>query len=166
MTPPVAVNCQWISEVEMLRKTSSLRILLLAASLLAGCAARESTSQAPPAADGGSLSGHAKRGMEKPKVQNFLDEIGKFYVQYNTENGRSPANWNEFKAYIQKDAPKIVQTVEQGSCEIIWNAKLGSDVVIAYEKEPDIRGTQVVVFGDGHIESISPAKLQEALQRK
>ena len=147
-------------------KNCSLPILLLATSLLAGCAAREPTSPTPAAADGGSLSGHAKRGMEKPKVQNFLDEIGKFYVQYNTENGRSPANWNEFKAYIQKDAPKIVQTVEQGSCEIIWNAKLGSDVVIAYEKEPDIRGTQVVVFGDGHIESISPAKLQEALQRK
>jgi hypothetical protein len=147
-------------------KTCLLRILLLTASLLIGCAARDSTSPAPPAADGGSFSGHAKRGMEKPKVQNFLDEIAKFYHLYNAEHGRSPANWNEFKAYMQKDAPQIVQTVEQGTCEIIWNAKLGSDVVLAYEKEPDLRGTQVVVFGDGHIESMTPAKLQEALQRK
>ena len=148
-------------------KTSSMPMLLFATSLLAGCAARDSTSPSPPPpADGGSLSGHAKRGMEKPKVQNDLDEIAKFYQIYNTERGKSPANWNEFKAYIQKDAPKLVQTVEQGTCEIIWNAKLGSEVVLAYEKEPDLRGTQVVVFGDGHIESMAPAKLQEALQRK
>jgi hypothetical protein len=147
-------------------KICSLPILLLAAGLLVGCAARESTSPASPAADGGSLSGHAKRGMEKPRVQNDLDEIAKFYQLYNTEHGRSPANWNEFKAYMQKDAPKLVQTVDEGRCEIIWNAKLGSDVVLAYEKEPDLRGTQVVAFGDGHIESMTPAKLQDALQHK
>jgi hypothetical protein len=147
-------------------KKLSLPILVLSGSLIAGCAARESTSPAPRAADGGSLSGHAKRGMEKPKVQNDLDEIAKFYLIYNTEHGRSPANWTEFKAYIQKDAPKLVQAVEQGTCEIIWNAKLGSGVVLAYEKQPDLRGTQVVVFDDGHIESMAPATLQEALQRK
>ena len=141
--------------------------MLLVGNILLGCAAREATSPAPAASNGGdSIGGHIKRGMEKPKVQNVLDQLAKFYLSYNTENGRSPASWKDLKAYMQKEAPTIVRTIDEGGYEIVWNARLGSDVVLAYEKEPDLRGSQVVVFGDGHIESMTPAKLQAALERK
>jgi hypothetical protein len=141
-------------------------VMLLVANILLGCAAREATSPAPAASDGSDLGGHIKRGMEKPKVQNVLDQLAKFYQIYNTENGRSPASWKDLKAYMQKEAPTIVRTIDGGGYEIVWNARLGADVVLAYEKEPDLRGSQVVVFGDGHIESMTPAKLQAALEHK
>ena len=141
-------------------------ITALVCTLVPGCAVKESTPPAPSKSDGASLGGHIKRGMEKPKVQNVLQELGQFYLLYNTENGRSPASWAELKAYMQKDSAKLVQIIEEGRYEIIWGARPGSGVVVAYEKDPDLRGNQVAVMGDGHVESMSAAKLQAALQNK
>jgi hypothetical protein len=49
---------------------------------------------------------------------------------------------------------------------VIWNAELSSNKVLAYEKQPDVKGYQVVLFGDGHIETIKSEELQKALEAK
>jgi hypothetical protein len=147
------------------KRQSRLLAWAILTATLAGCEVKN-TSPATPAGGGQSLGGHIKRGMEKPKAQNVLDQLAKFYQLYNVEHGRSPASWAELKGYMSKDAGKLVQTIEEGRYEIIWNARLASNVVLAYEKEPDLRGNQVVALGDGHIESMTPDKLQAALQNK
>ncbi len=112
------------------------------------------------------LGGHVQRGKERQTNQNDLQQIALFYIQFDSENDRPPASLEEFKTYVYKDSPKLFQKIEDGSYVINFKVKPSSNTVVAYEKEPDLNGNHLVVWGDKATKLVSSSDLQKALQNK
>jgi hypothetical protein len=109
---------------------------------------------------------HFHRAKDIQALKGDMNQIAQFYIQYETENGRGPANWQEFKSYMGNDGARYTKEVESDKVAINYGVKPSSNTVIAYEKKADLNGLQVVVFGDKHVESLTPDKLKQALQNK
>jgi hypothetical protein len=113
------------------------------------------------------LGGHVQRGKELQVVRNDLGQLAKLYQTYYTEYGKCPVNWDDFKAYIQRDARTIVQAVDEGRIVVVWGlSSLSGNVVLAYEPNPDLRGNHVVVMGDASVSSMTTDQLRVALQQR
>jgi hypothetical protein len=133
-----------------------LALLLVGACCFPGCVK-------PPEDN---LGAAIKRGKEKPKAANDLQQMAYFYTMYSSEHGRPPASWPDFKAYIQRDASaSMMQAIEEGRYVVSWNARLGSSVVLAYERDVDLNGNQVVVMGDASVHTMKTQELQAALRK-
>jgi hypothetical protein len=104
-----------------------------------------------------------KRTIDKSGAMNELHQIALFYQQFNTEMGRSPAKLEEFTDYIKRDAPRATKNLQDGAYVLVLNARLGSNSVLAYEKEPDRNGIQYVALGDGSVQKMTPDQLKAAL---
>ncbi|HEV3262830.1 MAG TPA: hypothetical protein VG013_38705 [Gemmataceae bacterium] len=115
-----------------------------------------------------SLAAHVERGKEKQKAQNDLNQIAQYYQLYNTENGRVP-NAKQLKDYIKQDpnASKLSKALDEG--HLVLNdspPNLGARVVVAYEKEKDLRGNRVVVLADASVHTMDENEFQAALKGK
>jgi hypothetical protein len=104
-----------------------------------------------------------KRTIDKSGAMNELHQIALFYQQFNTEMGRSPAKLEEFTDYIKRDAQRATKNLQDGAYILVLNARLGSNSVLAYEKEPDRNGIQYVALGDGSVQKMTPDQLKAAL---
>jgi hypothetical protein len=137
---------------------------------LPGCVKEDDPPPPPPVGQRNEASLHGMVKQERTKIQNDFKNLGLFYLQYQVDFGRSPAKWEKFKSYIQSGGDRaptsLVKGIEEGRYVVIWNAELSSNKVLAYEKQPDVKGYQVVLFGDGHIETIKSEELQKALEAK
>jgi hypothetical protein len=145
-------------------------VMGIAASLsTVGCSKknREEEKPAPPPfqRNEGSLAGMVKQ--ERTKIQNDFTNLAYYYLTYESENGKPPSKWEEFKPYIVRDGPaSLVSGIEEGRYVVLWKTKPSSNKVLAYEKQPDVNGKQVVVYGDKHIVTISSEELKKALEEK
>jgi hypothetical protein len=126
-------------------------------------------SNPPKASGGGSSSGGGNaasmavmRGKQITNVKGLMLNIGKFYHQYNAENGKSPAKLEEFLTYIRRDYPAAAKALEDGDLVLSMNAPLSSNVVLAYEYKPYVDGTRVVLMGDGSVSTMSAQDFQAA----
>src|SRR5262249_34812026 len=79
----------------------------------------------------GNAGQNVRQGAERQKAKGILVNIGQFYQQYNTENGRWPANQEEFIAYIQRDAPHVVEALKNGYFVVVWGAQPDSNTILA-----------------------------------
>ena len=104
------------------------------------------------------------RGKEKRNVENELRNIGQLFAVYHTNLGGARPDMEAFKAQLQKDDPKSFQGLKEGRYILRPIRELSSNLVLAYEKEPDLRGMHVVVFGDASIKSLNDQDLQAALK--
>src|ERR1700687_826153 len=118
---------------------------LAACLLCSGCGKRlETAKEEKPAAppfqrNEASLAGMVKQ--ERSKIQNDFKNLGIYYLEYETTMGKPPAKWEEFKSYIGSSAPaSLISGIEEGRYIVIWKTKLASNKVLAYEKQPDVRG--------------------------
>jgi len=144
---------------------------LLACLLTSGCAKKSEPEQAeqkhaaPPfQRNEASLAGMVKQ--ERTKIQNDFENLKLYYVLYETQMGKPPISWKDFKSYIGHEAPaSLVSGIEDGRYLVVWKTKPSSKNVLAYEKQPDVNGKQVVLFGD-RIETISKEELKKALESK
>ncbi len=110
-------------------------------------------------------AGHIKRGKERLVNQNDLNQLALLCFQYYQD--QAPADLQQLKSMIQKDAPNIYRKIDQGQIVLLHHKKITSDMVIAYEKEPDLNGKQLAAMGDGKsVNSMTAAELQKALQVK
>jgi hypothetical protein len=135
--------------------------------LFSGCIRKKDPPPEPPKFQRNESSLYGMVKQERQKIQNDFKNLHLYYLQYQTDFGRSPAKWESLKSYIQKEAPpSLITGIEEGRYVVIWNAQLSSNKVLAYEKQPDVNDQQVVLFGDGHIETIKSAELQKALGGK
>src|SRR5262249_12775973 len=136
-----------------------------AALLLTGCPKPDpetSSSSGAPGQPG--VGAHVVRGKEKRSLENDIRQLAQLMVAYNTENGHPPKSWEEFKPYIQREAGRIVQEIEEQQIAVLWGAPLNSGTIIAYEVQADLRGSHVVARGDGSVVTMPTAQLQAALQ--
>lgn len=109
---------------------------------------------------------HVTRAKDIQALKSDMTQIAQYYIQYETENNRAPANWQEFKTYMGNEAAKFAKEVESDKVVINYGIKPSSNTILAYEKNPDLNGVQVVVFGDKHVGSLTPAQLKQGLQAK
>jgi len=63
-----------------------------------------------------------------------------------------------------KDDPKAYQGLQDGHYVLKPIRELSSSLVLAYEKDPDLRGNRVVVFGDGSVKTLNEQDFQAALK--
>jgi hypothetical protein len=143
--------------------------VLVASLFFSGCV-KEDEPPPPPKGQRNEASLHGMVKQEGLKIKNDFTNLKYYYHLYHSEFGRSPGKWEKFKSYIQTGGDRapasLVNGIEEGRYVVIWNAELSSNKVLAYEKQPDVKGYQVVLFGDGHIETIQSEELQKALGEK
>ena len=114
----------------------------------------------------GNVAGHVQRGKDLQKIRNDLRQLAMFYQTYTNDVGRPPADQEAFLQYIQRDARGIAQDIRDGKYVVIWGLQSpSSSTVLAYEKDVDLRGNQVVVMGDATVSSMTPQQLQAALPK-
>jgi hypothetical protein len=141
--------------------------LALMAALLVGCS-KGASPATPTAAPAGSAPGLSlKRTIQRSNVANDLQQLGLFYQTYNTDFGRSPAKLEDLKPSIERDMPKLYESIENGTYVVSWGVRnLASNLVLAYEKEPDNNGIHYVLMGDGSVQRMNDEQLQTALKTK
>ncbi len=113
-----------------------------------------------------SIGAHVARGKEKRSLENDIRQLATFMMTYYTENGKPPRSWEEFKPYIQRDAPHIVREIDSGQIRVLWGTPMNSNNIIAYEVEPDIRNSHVVARGDGSVVTLTSGDLEAALRNQ
>ena len=138
----------------------SLGVLALCLTLAGGCQKKGAEDSEP------SLAAHVERGKEKQKAQNDLQQIGTYYQLYMTENGRAPSA-KQLKDYVNRDpnARNLSKAINEG--RLVLNnppANPGARVVVAYEKEKDLRGNRVVVLSDTSVHTMAEEEFQAALK--
>jgi hypothetical protein len=109
--------------------------------------------------------GDIRRGGERMIDQNLLTEIGKYYIQFNLENNRSPSSVEELLATM-KDAPgKFRQALQDGWIVMVPKAPTTSNTVILYEKNVyEKNNNRLAAFGDGHVVLMQEPDFQAALK--
>jgi hypothetical protein len=137
--------------------------------LAAGCARSSSESKEPPPPpfqrNEQSLAGMVKQ--ERTKIQNDFTNLAIYYRLCSDDNGgRGPAKWEQLKAYIGNELPSLTKGIEDGRYVVIYKSPMGSMDLIAYEKQADVRGQHIALFGDGHIVTISTEDLALAKKEK
>ncbi len=77
---------------------------------------------------------------DRPARLNELRQIGMFYFQYTTDfNNRPPATVQAFTDYIKRDAPGIVQAINEKYYVLVPGVRANNGIV-AYEFNPDANG--------------------------
>ncbi len=61
--------------------------------------------------------------VERTKIANDLHQIGIFYKIFETDNGRAPANMQEFLDSIRNDSNKIAASIQNGTIIVYWNVR-------------------------------------------
>lgn len=158
--------------------------LTLFAVLTAGCQKNKAAVQAQKAAadgnaaaapeDGGArgageivgnIGANVQAGKQRQSAKGLMENIGLFYHQFNTENGRSPRSQKEFTDYIKKDAPHVVKAIEDATITVVWNAPLSTNTILAYEKEPyGANKARLVMRGDKSMEVMAEIEFQRLLR--
>jgi hypothetical protein len=106
-----------------------------------------------------------KRVIDRPAVQNDLRQLALFYKTCEADYGRVKSV-EEFKRYIKRDAPKLVQALEDKVYIVVPNVRGGAGTIVAYEKTPDAAKQHIVAMGDGTISQMSTQQLQAALKKQ
>jgi hypothetical protein len=151
-------------------KVIQAAVVVLATSLLgSGCAKKPppAAAQSPPPfqRDEQSLAGMVKQ--ERTKIENDFKNLAIYYRLCSNDNGgRGPAKWAELKAQIGNDLPSLTKGIEDGRYVVIYKSPMGSNDLIAYEKQADTRGKHVALFGDGHIVTIGKEELVQAKKER
>jgi hypothetical protein len=98
-------------------------------------------------------------------AKNDLVQIALFYHLFFADQARFPRTQNEFKAYIKKDAPKLVKALDDGVYVLVLTKGPTSTRVLAYEKKPNNKGIHAVVMGDKSASSMTSKELEKALKK-
>ncbi len=108
--------------------------------------------------------GTLKRGMDLRKIENDLDQLGKFHQLYWSEFGKAPGSLKAFEDYIRRDMPTLVQALDDEMYVYVPGCPSSQDRVLAYESQADLNGRRRVVFGDGHVVPLTRQELDAALK--
>jgi hypothetical protein len=113
---------------------------------------------------GGPAVGGVRGAGFKTDARAQLEQLALTYFQVGIERNQGPTV-QEFLPHIRTYG-KIAESVNEGYFVIVPNARLSSDVVIAYEAKADREGKRLVAFGDKHTEFMFENQFRAALQNK
>ena len=122
-----------------------------------------------PRADDPMAKNDIQRGTQKRLVENMMHQMGLAYTMYVGENNnRGPTTVDVFKNYIKKDYRNEHLALESGTIVFIPNVNPGSgSKLIAYEKDKYEKwNNRVVLFSDGHVETLEEEAFRAALKGK
>jgi hypothetical protein len=101
--------------------------------------------------------------IERTARLNELRQIGLFYTQYRTEFNKPPPAVQDFVNYIKRDAPAIVQAIDEKYYVVLPKVSANSGIV-AYERDPDSAGRHGVVDSSGAPRDITTDELVAAVK--
>jgi hypothetical protein len=114
------------------------------------------------------IGAHVQRGKEKQVSQSELGQLGLYYIQYYDSSGqRSPTKLEDLPD-LQRDLRHLAEAIRDGTIVVNWGVKdpNSSNVVLAYEKDPDLRGNHVVLKGDRSVVTMTTQELKAALPNR
>jgi hypothetical protein len=100
----------------------------------------------------------------KTDAKAQLEQLALTYFQIGIEQNRGPTV-QEFLPQI-RNYGKIAESVNEGYFVIVPNARLSTDVVVAYEAKADGERKRLVAFGDKHVVFLYENQFQAALKNK
>jgi hypothetical protein len=115
---------------------------------------------------GGGLGAHVQRGKEKRSLENDIRQLGLFIQQFETQEGHLPKSWEEFKPFLKGDGSRIAKEIEDRQIIVLFGSPWNSNTIYAYELEPDIRKSHVVLYGGGAVVTVPTDQLRSALQKQ
>ena len=146
--------------------------VVLALALLAGCKDNGGAPQAEernplkPQPEDPMPKNDIQRGTQKRLVEEMMRNIGQMYNVYLTErDNRPPKTAEEFMEYLKRDATREYRALKAGTIIFVPNTPPSSHAVLAYEKDKYEKwNSRVVVFGDGHVDTLKEPEFQAALK--
>lgn len=155
-------------------------LTLLSAAILCGCDGNK--PKAPKAAatapgdnkpiipePGGppTAAAHVQRGKERQINQNDLRQLALFFKNIKTlQADNRPVTRDELKAEVQRDMPRLWQSIEEGKLVVNYNCDGSSNSLLAYESNADLNGNHLVTMGDGSTKLVPDAQLRQILPRQ
>ncbi len=109
-----------------------------------------------------------KRVIERPRVQNELAQIGVAYMTCAVDN--PPRKIEDLMPFLENN-PKIEKLLRDGAIVVIWGVRPSqvansSETILAYEKDPDDKGTRVILMADTSVKTMSNDEFQKAPKAK
>jgi hypothetical protein len=101
--------------------------------------------------------------VDRIERRNEMRQIGLFYQQYATEFNRPPARVEDLVDYIKRDAPGIVQAINEKYYFIVVGVRAGNGIV-AYEFDPDQNGFHGFAEMGGRVDDLSSQQLVAQLK--
>jgi hypothetical protein len=118
-----------------------------------------STSSAPP-----TVAAHVVRGRDLAATRGMFQQMGRMHQQYVVENG-PPRRMEDFAENIKRDYADLYRALmERRFVMTLKQNPTSSDVIVCYEKDKDLNGNRVTLFGDGRVELLDEAKWKAALR--
>jgi hypothetical protein len=112
----------------------------------------------------GSAGQNVRQGAVRQGNKGMLHNLGIFFQQFNSENGRPPANKDEFINYIKRDDPKAVEALQDETYVVHWKTPMQADKILIYERNALSNGTRLVLKGDGSVHTMTEQEFQAALK--
>jgi hypothetical protein len=114
------------------------------------------------------IGAHVQRGKEKQVSQSELGQLGLYYIQYYDSTGQLSPTKLEDLPDLQRDLRHLAEAIRDGTIVVNWGVKdpYSSNVVLAYEKDPDLRGNHVVLKGARSVVTMTTQELNAALQNR
>ncbi len=114
---------------------------------------------------GKSIIGNARGAAYRTERKNELKQIGLFYSQYCDSGIPKSARTKEgFLDSIKRDAKVIHETILDGYYQMNMRADhTSSQSIVAYERDPELNGTHLVVRGDTSVDYVTAQELKAAL---
>lgn len=132
--------------------------------------ASSTTTPNPPLSTGSGGAGggvmSVLRVVNRQQALNDLRTVGQFYKTYQVENNRGPKTAKEFADYIRRDAPQIAKAIDEQDYVIVTNIRPNSNTIIAYTKQPEAGNIQVIVKGDGSVDTMNSDQLKAAVPQQ
>jgi hypothetical protein len=96
-------------------------------------------------------------------TKNDLSQLALLYNTYYTDDP-VPANVEEIKAKVKKDAPNIYKLIDNKDVEVVYHKQIRGDILVAYQKDVGKDGNHLAVFGDRSVKPITKEELAKLLK--
>jgi hypothetical protein len=157
-----------------LSRLLSAGVVLVLVLVLAGCRDRKKDTAPEPQgnplrpdpAGGAPAQGVVRRGAQRQVNTNLLENFGKYYELYRTENGRPVRTLQEFRAYLASDpnARYLVEAIDKDWIVFRLDPPPNTNQVLAYEKEEfEQFHNRLVLFGGGAVKLMTDGEFRQAL---
>jgi hypothetical protein len=109
--------------------------------------------------------GALRRGAQMQVNKNTLHQMGIFYNMFCSENNRAPT-LEELKEFIKRDDRIGYEMLTNGLIVLVPHRQQpGANQVVAYERDAfELHNNRLVLFGDGHVDTMLDPDFQRLMK--